>query len=125
MAVTRGTAITPKMYDTVKKLLKAGLSQSEIKKLVGIAQSSISRINRTEKFEDLAAMIKAEKEKYRKPKKPDVPEKPVEEEKPIEHRIVIQTNQYMIEEMKKANELLNLINNKLGAIIDDLYGVKS
>lgn len=42
----------------------------------------------------------------------------------VKHTVQVQATRFMEEQMKKQTELLTIICNKLGAIIDDLYGTK-
>lgn len=42
----------------------------------------------------------------------------------VKHTVQVQATRFMEEQMRKQTELLTIICNKLGAIIDDLYGTK-
>lgn len=42
----------------------------------------------------------------------------------VKHTVQVQATRFMEEQMKKQTELLTIICNKLGVIIDDLYGTK-
>ena len=42
----------------------------------------------------------------------------------VKHTVQVQATRFMEEQMRKQTELLTIICNKLGVIIDDLYGTK-
>ena len=68
------------------------------------------------------AAIKA-KEAEKQATMPQTPPAPVQV---VEHRqtVTVQATWQMTQEMRKTNELLTLISNKLAAIVEDLYGTK-
>jgi len=136
MAARKNTAtITPSVFKAVKILLKSGATQKEVAEYMSISEASVQKIKASEDYDDYKRIVNAwwAKKKAAEEKKRAAEEKPAEEKEPekgpqiIEHRqnVTIQATHYMMEKMKKTNELLTLINNKLGAIIDDLYGVKN
>lgn len=120
--------------DSAVSLIKKSETYEEYKQICYTTSSAyrkkMAAIKAKEEAEK-AAKEKEEKEKQEKlvaEKVGAVPATQMMKQEPptqiVEHRQTIQitATHYMMEEMKKTNELLKIINNKLGAIIDDLYG---
>ena len=96
--------------------------------ILGVCPSTISYIKHSSNYEDYFQRLAAHNEKNRNAKKAKA-QKAVDEEKKsktaaqvIEHKqtIQVQATHYMMEEMKKTNEYLKLISNKLAFIVDEL-----
>lgn len=108
-----------KLWWAIKTLLKGGSSQKEAAELFKVSASTVTYVDRSESFEEYNQMRAAVHAKYteKAPEKPS--EAPVQV---VEHRqnITIQATHYMMEELKKQNELLELISRKLGYIVDQL-----
>ena len=124
MAARKNTAtITPSVFKAVKILLKSGATQKEVAEYMSISEASVQKIKASEDYDDYKRIVNA----WWAKKKAAEEKEPEKGPQIIEHRqnVTIQATHYMMEKMKKTNELLTLINNKLGAIIDDLYGVKN
>ena len=119
--MAKALVVTPEIFKIVKTMIGAGVSQREVADCMKMSQTGISRINSATDYDDWKnkRRIRSAKKKEGDPVKaePQVVE--------TKQTIVVQASQLLTEEMKKTNELLTLINNKLGAIIDDLYGTKN
>ena len=135
--------ITKKTYDVAKILQKGGADRKEIAEYLMISISTVDRILHSDDFDDYIAEKKARAyaaKKFAEEKKAAAEKQEAEEKKEdkadavqqelqvVEHihrheqSVTVVANHYMAEQLQKQTELLNLINNKLGAIIDDLYG---
>ena len=122
--ITRLPNVTPEGFRHIKLLLAGGATPEEIQKLLGYSRSTVMRIKRSETYDDykgLQADYKAnEKAAEAKKEAEKEPEKPKEEPKPVVHNVTIQATHYMMEELRKQNELLTLISNKLAFIVEAL-----
>lgn len=113
--------VDEKMYKAIKTLIAGGATYDEITEYLGISSVTITRVKKSETFEDYKHSMVVAAMKYKKPKAPvETPVEPVTQV--VEHRqsITIQATHYMMEELKKKNELLELISNKLSFIVDQL-----
>ena len=121
--------IDEKTYNCVKIMLRGGAPHKEIEEYLQVSRATIGRIKSSESFEDykqiMAAMAIHFREKAKQEKEPEPPE-PEEQPKPepqvIEHRqtVTIQATHYMMEELRRNNELLVQISAKLAFIVDEL-----
>ena len=128
------TKMTRQRFNAMKILFNSGAKNKEVSDAFGVSMGYASMVKASESFEEFEN--KRYLQTHKASKKAQAKEEPVkaetepEENNPdqqvVEHRqtVVVQASHYMLEEQKKTNELLALINNKLGAIIDDLYGIK-
>lgn len=125
--------VTAGIYNAIKLMQKGGATVKECAEFMNISTRTAQMIFSSESFEEYKNMIfvKNNKRKWAT-KKPEEKQEfaPVQEQPPVqvvEHRqsVTIQATHYMMEEMKKTNELLTLISNKLAFIVDELTGVKS
>jgi len=129
--------LTESKFKAIKILLQGGATYEETAEYMQVGTSCVYKVKCAESWEDYlqanAARAIADKKKREKEaaaKVGAVPaatlakaeEKPVEVVKEVRQNVTIQATHYMMQEMQKTNELLKLISNKLGAIIDDLYG---
>jgi len=126
--------ITERVFDAVKLLLESGSSKTEIGKYMKLSFMSVSLIEQAETFDEYKAIsyefYKSKKKKMAAVKAKEKAEEPAPEkqEQPatqvVEHRqsVTIQATHFMDTKLDKIIELLTIMNNKLGAIIDDLYG---
>lgn len=112
------TIIDAKLFGCVKVMLKGGAKYSEIEEYLGVSKATIGRIVGAENYEQYKLMLAA-KFGYKK-KEPEQEST----QQVVEHRqtVTIQATHYMMEEMKKTNELLTLISNKLAFIVEELTG---
>ena len=110
------------------------MKRSEIAENMHIALISVNRIASCESYEEYKGKIstyylkkKAEKAEKKESAKPAEPAEPEAEQKDVEkqlveHRqtVIVQATNYMMEEIKKVNEQLALLNNKLAFIVEEL-----
>ena len=123
------TKVTQQIFDTVKTLLNSGVSVSNICDMLKISNGVVYTIKLCDDLQGYKQYIKdVNKRSYEKKKKETKKEEPAPEpvQQVIEHRqtVTVQATHYMMEEMKKTNELLTVISRKLAYIVDDLYGSK-
>jgi hypothetical protein len=133
--------VTPRLFDAAKVLQESGCTRQEIADHLKISKNVANMIWNAETYDDYkAAMyersqtkrkaIEAKKKAAEKAAS-DVGAVPavklVEQEKPVqvvEHRqsVQITATHYMETKIDILIEQMKLVNAKLGAIIDDLYG---
>ena len=129
------TKLNEKTFRAVKLMTAGGATMAEIEEYFEISGSTVSRIRASESYEDYCALRSAEYDQ-RKQQKAEKARKAAEQETPaaapqtfaapqpqvVEHRqtVTIQATHYMMQEMKKTNELLELISRKLTFIVDQL-----
>ena len=124
------------MFNACKTLFKGGANASEVAEYMKIGRTTAGIIRKAEDYEEYRAMmyeqsgsrirqVAAIKAKEAEKKEADKPPEPVTQI--VEHRqtVTVQATHYMMEEMKKTNEMLTLISNKLAFIVDELCGVKT
>ena len=124
--------VDEKMFFAVKTLRDNGATIAETAKYMKLSTGTVKMITRAEDYGEykniLTAVVmkKNEQRAAREAKKEEVTKTEVQETavtKVIhEQTVTIQATHYMMQELKQTNEYLRLICNKLGAIIDDLYG---
>lgn len=121
--------VTPQIFDTVKTLLNSGVSVSNICDMLKISNGAVYTIKQCDNLQGYKQYIKDVRARSAEKKKKETKkEEPAPEPAPqvVEHRqtVTIQATHYMMEELKKTNELLTVISRKLAYIVDDLYGSK-
>ena len=127
--------VTSGVFNAIKLMLKGGAAVKECSEFMNISTRTVSMIKVAETYEEYKNMIFVKNNKRRWPTKKTEPEEKKQEFSPVqdqpvqvvEHRqsVTIQATHYMMEEMKKTNELLTTISAKLAFIVDELTGVKS
>lgn len=135
--ITR-TKITQNIYNAVKLIMKGGSGIKEAADVMGISVNSVRRIDKSESYVEYVNMAYMNGAvRYKTPKKqeeapravepthPPVVEAAEEQQIPRKQTIIVQTTWQMTQEMRKTNELLELLNKKLSYIVDDLCGVKA
>lgn len=138
-AMANWNNMTESKFKAVKILLKGGASIKEAAEYMQLSTNTVYLVNSSDDWEEYQT-IRAERDSRRKmaikakEKKQEeetkVEETKQEEPKPEEPKtmnptvIRVEATHYMMEEMKKTNELLTAISAKLAAIVSDLYGVK-
>lgn len=129
--------ITEKIFRSVKIMLAGGATHDEIHEYLGVSLQSIYRIKHSENYEEyrqvIAAMAlkNAERKKAEAKKAADkvaeavgaVPASTLVKEEPerkstVSH--VVQLPYSVTQEMKRTNELLELISKKLVYIVEQL-----
>jgi hypothetical protein len=138
--MAKGVKMTEAKFKAIKILLAGGATYKETAESMGVSTVVVGYCKHSETFEEyrqkiyvtsggyrrkLAAEKKAQEEKEAQEtaeQKKAEPETPVAEQNVVEHRqtVTIQATHYMMEEMKKTNELLKLISSKLAFIVDEL-----
>ena len=134
------TKMTDKLFRAVKIMIAGGATSTEISEYFNISLSSISRVRQAESFQEYRVMQAATYGKRKPAKTQDAPkqseqlnpaapqnppmQQPVPAQQPqvVEHRqtVTIQATHYMMQEMKRTNELLELISRKMAYIVDQL-----
>ena len=134
------TKMTDKLFRAVKIMIAGGATSTEISEYFNISLSSISRVRQAESFQEYRAMQAATYGKRKPAKTQDAPKQseqlnpaaqqnppmqqpaPAQQPQVVEHRqtVTIQATHYMMQEMKRTNELLELISRKMAFIVDQL-----
>ena len=134
------TKMTDKLFRAVKIMIAGGATSTEISEYFNISLSSISRVRQAESFQEYRVMQAATYGKRKPAKTQDAPKQseqlnPAAQQNPmeqqnsaaqqpqvVEHRqtVTIQATHYMMQEMKRTNELLELISRKMAYIVDQL-----
>lgn len=122
--------VTPQIFNTVKTLLNSSVPVSQICDMLKLSSGVVYWIKGSDDLQAYKRKVleqKArsnEKKQWKEAKKEELPPEPAPQV--VEHRqtVTIQATNYMMEEMRKTNELLTVISNKLAYIVEDLYGSK-
>ena len=140
------TKMTDKLFRAVKIMIAGGATSTEISEYFNISLSSISRVRQAETFQEYRVMQAATYGKRKPAKTQDAPKQsevvipaaqqnpmaqqnqavqqpaPAQQPQVVEHRqtVTIQATHYMMQEMKRTNELLELISRKMAYIVDQL-----
>ena len=127
--ITR-TKITQNIYNAVKLIMKGGSGVKEAADVMGISVNSVRRIDKSENYVEYVNMAYMNGAmRYKTPKQEEPPQAETEmaegQQIPRKQTIIVQATWQMTQEMRKTNELLELLNNKLAFIVDELCGVKA
>ena len=134
------TKMADKLFRAVKIMIAGGATSTEISEYFNISLSSISRVRQAESFQEYRVMQAATYGKRKPAKTQDAPKQseqlnpaapqnppmqqpaPAQQPQVVEHRqtVTIQATHYMMQEMKRTNELLELISRKMAYIVDQL-----
>jgi len=120
--------MTTKLFDAIKIMTKGGATLQEISTYLDVSTATISRVRTAETFEEYKNVCAARSIAYRQKLEAKKAEEQnnVQEVKPtptvVERPQVIQVQatHYMMEELRKLNETMTLISNKLSFIVDQL-----
>jgi len=131
--------VTEKIFTAVKILLESGAPVKEICKYFNLSNQTVYVLKNCESYQDYmqyvaektaksnaARAIKSKRAKEAAKKAESQTEATAKEEQPVtqivEHRQTVQitATHYMMEELKKQNELLTIISNKLAYIVEQL-----
>jgi hypothetical protein len=104
--------MTEKTFITAKFLFKGGATAKQVSEALGIGLSTAGRIKANETYADYQKSVKSHTWT-------PVAEKP-QETKETRYNVTIQATHYMEQELRKTNELLTFISNKLAFIVDEL-----
>lgn len=110
-------------FNAIKKLLDAGATYKECAECVGVTESVVYRVRCCESYKEYTEMNAAHALKQRedrKAKNAKTTEPPAETVKEVRQTVTIQATHYMMEELRKTNELLTAISAKLAFIVDEL-----
>ena len=144
--------MTETKFNAIKLILNGGASTAEAAKYMQVSDATVYRVKSSETFEEYTQMMAAQtlawkkkraaikaKEQAAAEQSAKAAEKPqdapaaVPQVAPqitpavpqeVKHTVQVQATRFMEEQMKRQTELLTIICNKLGVIIDDLYGTK-
>lgn len=137
--------MTETKYNAIKLILNGGASTAEAAKYMQVSDATVYRVKSSETFEEYTQMMAAQTLEWKKKRAAIKAKEQAAAEKPhdapaavpqvapqitpavpqeVKHTVQVQATRFMEEQMKKQTELLTIICNKLGAIIDDLYGTK-
>ena len=129
--------MTEKLFWAIKTMLNGGATITETAEFFKLGVSSVGRVKASENMQEYHAIIaamyakkKAAKEKLKplpvEEEKPTTPE-PVKADvvtqtpvKPSTQTVIMRPTHELMTEMRKTNELLTLISNKLAYIVDQL-----
>ena len=145
MANYNNGKVTPRLFDAAKVLQESGCTRQEIADHLKISKNVANMIWNAETYDDYKAMMFERGQRNRNKAKKAIEAKKaaaekaasevgavpavelVQQEKPVqvvEHRqsVQITATHYMETKIDLLIEQMKLVNAKLGAIIDDLYG---
>jgi DNA-binding transcriptional regulator YhcF (GntR family) len=120
--------MTEQKFKIAKTFLNGGASVDETAEFMNLSRVTVHIINRSENLEEYQTIRSAYDTKShakKKAKKEPAPEETKTVNQTVNPTVVrVEATHYMMEEMRKTNELLTAISAKLAAIVSDLYGVK-
>lgn len=121
--------VNEKLFKAVKAMTASGSSIEDIAEVAKIAPATVSRIRKAldleDYYDDMATVARRnyERRKARREQTTCVVQEVQVEKHSINPTVVrVEATHYMMEEMRKTNELLTLISNKLAFIVDELCG---
>jgi hypothetical protein len=116
--------LTFQRYKAIRILIESGEADDVIAKTFGCKKETVLLIKRCKTYDDykhemsvIKARVKAENQKK---KNQDAAPAPAASTGMNIGQIKIEATHYMMEELKRNNELLTLISNKLTAIMEEL-----
>lgn len=121
--------VTPNLFNAVKLLIDGWAKVSEVCKYMGISTWTYNAIRKSEnidEYKSLVAELNLSKKKTGEKKNniPDVEEKAEEKHPAVVHQsVTVQATHYMMEKLDKIIELLTVMNNKVGFVVDELTGI--
>lgn len=128
--------VTQSKFNAVKTLLKGGATVREVMEYLELSDNTVYLIKQAEtlvEYENMIAekalrdkqraAIKAKEREQAAQPQAQPQDKPVEVVKEVRQTVTVQATHFMMEEMRKTNELLTCISAKLAFIVDELCGV--
>ena len=110
-------SITKKTFDDCHTLVDtANLSCTKAAQILGLSISAVSRVVKCSTYEEY---VEAARNGYAPLSKAN---KEARNSVTNQTTVTIQANHYMMEELRKTNEYLRLISNKLAYIVEELTG---
>ena len=118
------TKVTESLFNAAKLMLKGGAKQGEVAEFMKISRKTVSIISVSETYTEYKNNMYCTTAAYRKKEEAKKAETP---DQIIEHRqsVTVQATHFMEMKLDKVIELLTILNNKLGFIVDELSGVKT
>ena len=133
--------MTESKFKAIKLILNGGAKGVEAAKYMQVSEATIYRVKASETFEEYKNMMAAQalaakqarenarKEAAKAEEQPQTPaqtpaQTPVQVQE-VRQVVTVQATRFMEEQMKLQTELLTTISNKLAAIIEDLYGIRT
>lgn len=142
--MSNGTKVTKSIFGCAKILFKGGALNKEVMDYLQLSAETVRRIKKAETYEEYfqinsslsGAGYRKRKAAEAKVKEADKINEAKQEEKKeyvqpaaqvVEHRqsVTIQATHFMETKLDILIEQMKLLNAKVGAVIDDLYGVGS
>jgi predicted DNA-binding protein (UPF0251 family) len=126
-----------RMFNAVKTLVAGGATIAECANYMGISTATVKYIKAAETYEEYRNIIaavnirKRERENAKKAAaEAPAPEPAKDEPAPVEVKeirqsVTVQTTHFVETKIDKMIELLKILNNKLGFIVDELTGTTS
>lgn len=144
--MAKGVKVTESKWKAIKILLESGATYNEIKEMIMVSNTVISFAKKSETYEEFRHKLYLTSGAYRKRMAAEaktklgkeikaqevanevkavraselIKEEPEEKVVEHQHNVTLVANNYLMEEIKKQNELLTLISNKLAFIVDEL-----
>lgn len=128
--------VTQSKFNAVKTLLKGGATVREVMEYLELSDNTVYMIKQAEtlvEYENMIAekalrdkqraAIKAKEREQAAQPQAQPQDKPVEVVKEVRQTVTVQATHFMMEEMRKTNELLTCISAKLAFIVDELCGL--
>lgn len=126
---TKRRTVDENFFNMAKAILKGGATGVECARYMGCSAGIVSKIKNCGSFAEYEEWNDKRAEAARKnpAEQQEAESKPQAESQAVEQKqtIMVQVNNYMLQEQKRTNELLTLISNKLAFIVDELTGVKT
>lgn len=126
--------LTEGQFKAIKTLLRGGATQKEAAEYMKVSPNTAFWVAKAETFEEYQ-QITAERHlehkrvaviKAKEAEKTAAQSTPAQPQQVVEYRqnVTIQATHYMMQKLEETNALLRQISNKLGYIVEDLYGKK-
>lgn len=117
--------LTFEKYNCIKILLQSGASIDECAKSFAVTDFTIMQVKNSKDYEEYKDTARADQWKKRQKtinakKETAVPQQVVE----YKQSVTVQTTHYVETKIDKMIEILTVLNNKIGYIVDELAGVK-
>lgn len=127
MAARSGTTkITDGVFNAIKVLLKGGATYDEAAEYMNVSRTSVHRIANSDDYEAYKQNVNAyyfmKKKMAQENSQKKEEQKETEQKQVVEYKqtVTVQATHYMMEELRKQNELLDLISKKLTFIVEQL-----
>ena len=119
------TRITPDIYNTVKLMLNGGATEEDVSKFKRFSSETLRRIKKTKDYSDYVELLKVynRKQNERANKTEQVSFLTDDKQKGGTLSANYQINR-IVEELKRQNDILTLLSNKVAFIVEELTGVK-